>query len=119
MTIIDKLKTQSITVATISDNVANVQKAGRLSAGLDLNCHAHVANLLLKDLADVFALQFEQVIFFHGHHRPPTLYKEYMKDGKFSHVYQITTTRWGTQTDSLQSVRRNREIIEKILRPLD
>ena len=55
------------------------------------------------------------MIFFHGHHRPSALYKEYMKDGQHQPHSQSTSTRWGTQIDWLQNIRRNREIIEKAL----
>ena len=47
-------------IATIADNASNAQRVVQNSPGLNLNCLAHVANLLMKDASKSFEKQFDQ-----------------------------------------------------------
>ena len=64
-TVMESLKSECIrVVGVVADNARNMQKGIVLTIPegvMQMNCFAHTLNLLLKDVAELFAKQFEQV----------------------------------------------------------
>ena len=110
--ITDDLQGKGIKVfATIADNAHNVQNAGSLLSSVSLNCCAHSANLLLKDLCEVFKTQWQQLqeleTFFRIRHRPVQVYNKNLEATGGLRLRQPVSTRWGSQVDCLESVLKN------------
>jgi hypothetical protein len=106
-------------IGSVADNGSNVQKANRSIPGVSLNCHAHTGNLLLQDLVTCFETQFTQAASMEWFLRLRTFARvaydaELARhaQGEFSHLIQANETRWGSKVDLLQSVCKNRTVIE-------
>ena len=82
-TVMESLKSECIrVVGVVADNARNMQKGIVLTIPegvLQLNCFAHTLNLLLKDVAELFAKQFEQANhteeFFRNRHQAHSAYE--------------------------------------------
>ena len=96
-------------IGRMADNARNAQAAcaqgkvkssiffvffpGGVGQGFALNCFAHTTNLLLQDLAGLFATQFNQAkqmeAFFRDRYRPRTLYESAMQGTGETHLVQV------------------------------
>ena len=120
MEVVDELRDLNLVVAAVvGDNASNIQKGIRLSALnvlLQANCYAHTLNLLLKDLAGLYDLQFQQMRqvdqFFRNRHAPRVEYDAVVEELGGTRLAEPVDTRWGSQVDLCQSLVKNRRIVE-------
>ena len=119
----ESLKSECIrVVGVVADNARNMQKGIVLTIPegvLQMNCFAHTLNLLLKDVAELFAKQFEQANhteeFFRNRHQAHSAYEGAKQTLKGTLLRAATDTRWGSQVALVASLLKNRNVVEQAI----
>ena len=120
--VVESLKSQGIRVAgVVADNAKNIQKGIELIVvpkGLvKLNCFAHTVNLLLKDIAGLFKVQFDQTAqgVLCNRHQPHLAYHSAKETFSGTKLLSACETRWASQVGLIGSVLKNRNVIEQAI----
>ena len=116
------MNSQGIRVAgVVADNAKNIQKGIELtvvSKGfVNLNCFAHTLSLLLKSIAGLFKVKFDQAAqiegLFANRHQPQLAYDSAKQSFSGTILVSASETRWASQVDFIGCVLKNRNVIEQ------